>query len=131
MNLTLLTDLYELTMACGYWKSGYAEKEAVFHLFFRRKPFQGSFAIAAGLETVLNILQEFRFESSDLSYLPPDVAVPAIEDFAEQVSQTLSRCLRPGDFPKLVIEIGFSPLMKARLLNASTDSFMKLLVRCP
>jgi nicotinate phosphoribosyltransferase len=56
-------------MACGYWKSGYAEKEAVFHLFFRRKPFQGSFAIAAGLETVLNILQQFRFEASDLSYL--------------------------------------------------------------
>jgi len=69
MNLALLTDLYELTMAAGYWKSGYAEKEAVFHLFFRRKPFQGSFAIAAGLETVLNILKEFRFEPSDLAYL--------------------------------------------------------------
>ena len=46
----LLTDLYQLTMAQGYWKSGLAEREAVFHLFFRRLPFSGGYAIAAGLE---------------------------------------------------------------------------------
>ena len=48
-SLALLTDLYQLTMACGYWKSGVAEREAVFHLTFRRSPFQGGYAIAAGL----------------------------------------------------------------------------------
>ena len=45
----LLTDLYELTMACGYWKSRMADREAVFHLFFRQHPFQGgnnSFGLA-------------------------------------------------------------------------------------
>jgi nicotinate phosphoribosyltransferase len=68
-NLALFTDLYELTMAYGYWKTGMAKKEAVFHLFFRRRPFQGSFAIAAGLETALNLLKNFRFEASDLAYL--------------------------------------------------------------
>ena len=38
-GLALLTDLYQLTMACGYWKSGQADREAVFHLTFRRPPF--------------------------------------------------------------------------------------------
>ena len=68
-SLTLLTDLYELTMAYGYWKKGMAEREAVFHLFFRRKPFNGGFAIAAGLGTALDFLENFHYEPSDLAYL--------------------------------------------------------------
>ena len=47
-SLALLTDLYQLTMACGYWKAGVAEREAVFHLTFRRPPFGGGYAIAGG-----------------------------------------------------------------------------------
>ena len=43
----LLTDLYQLTMACGYWKTGKADQEAVFHLFFRNQPFGGGFALSA------------------------------------------------------------------------------------
>ena len=68
-SLALMTDLYELTMAYGYWKKGIADKEAVFHLFFRRKPFNGSFAVAAGLATVLDYLDNFRFQADDLAYL--------------------------------------------------------------
>ena len=68
-SLTLLTDLYELTMAYGYWKLGMAERESVFHLFFRRKPFGGGFAIAAGLEIALDFLEHFRYSASDLAYL--------------------------------------------------------------
>jgi len=68
-NLTLLTDLYQLTMAYGYWKSGTAEKEAVFSLFFRKHPFQGGFTIAAGLEHVVEFLQQFRFSPEDTHYL--------------------------------------------------------------
>ena len=49
-SLSLLTDLYQLTMAYGYWKNGMAEREAVFHLFFRKNPFKGGYALAAGLE---------------------------------------------------------------------------------
>ena len=48
-SLALLTDLYQLTMACGYWHAGLAEREAVFHLFFRTQPFAGGYAIACGL----------------------------------------------------------------------------------
>ncbi|HEY1081636.1 MAG TPA: nicotinate phosphoribosyltransferase, partial [Prosthecobacter sp.] len=65
----LLTDLYQLTMAAGYWKCGKAEQEAVFHLFFRKLPFAGGYAIAAGLGDVVKWLQDFRFSAEELAYL--------------------------------------------------------------
>lgn len=68
-SLALLTDLYQLTMAQGYWKSGMARYEGVFYLFFRQNPFKGGFTLACGLEEVIRYLQEFRFEESDLNYL--------------------------------------------------------------
>lgn len=68
-SLALLTDLYELTMAYGYWKSGMADREAVFHLTFRKHPFKGSFALAAGLQHAIEFIQNFRFDESDLAYL--------------------------------------------------------------
>ena len=68
-SLALLTDLYQLTMAYAYWKSGTHEKEAVFHLLFRHHPFQGGFTIACGLYDVIRFLEEFRFTNKDLEYL--------------------------------------------------------------
>jgi nicotinic acid phosphoribosyltransferase len=68
-SLALLTDFYELTMAYGYWKKGMADREAAFHLFFRRKPFNGGFAIAAGLEIALDFIENFHYSASDLAYL--------------------------------------------------------------
>jgi nicotinate phosphoribosyltransferase len=68
-NLSLLTDLYQLTMAYAHWKSGTGNREAVFHLFFRRNPFKGGFAVACGLEAAIDYLRNFRFESDDLDYL--------------------------------------------------------------
>jgi len=65
----LLTDLYQLTMSAGYWKCGKAEQEAVFHLFFRKLPFSGGYAIAAGLGDVVTWLQGFRFSKAELEYL--------------------------------------------------------------
>jgi len=69
MNLALLTDLYQLTMACAYWKSGTANQEAAFHLCFRSAPFNGGFTIACGLAQAIDYLRTFRFEDSDLAYL--------------------------------------------------------------
>lgn len=68
-QLALLTDLYQLTMVQGYWKAGLADVEAVFHLNFRKKPFQGGFAIAAGLQTAIEFIQHFRFSEQDIAYL--------------------------------------------------------------
>ncbi|HUQ08340.1 MAG TPA: nicotinate phosphoribosyltransferase [Kofleriaceae bacterium] len=68
-SLALLTDLYQLTMAYGYWKAGVAERESVFHLHFRRHPFGGGYAIAAGLDQALDYLEELRFDASDCEYL--------------------------------------------------------------
>ncbi|OJU82490.1 MAG: nicotinate phosphoribosyltransferase [Chlamydia sp. 32-24] len=68
-SLALLTDLYQLTMCYGYWKAGLEKKEAVFHLFFRKLPFQGGFAVASGLEAVIEFLQKFNFSEDDLRYL--------------------------------------------------------------
>ncbi len=68
-SLALLIDLYQLTMSYGYWKAGLDKKEAVFHLFFRKQTFHGGFTIAAGLESVIDYLNNFRFDESDLAYL--------------------------------------------------------------
>ena len=68
-SLALLTDLYQLTMACGYWKGGHADREAVFHLTFRRPPFQGGYAIAAGIGPAIAFLRRMRFEPDDVAYL--------------------------------------------------------------
>jgi nicotinate phosphoribosyltransferase len=68
-SLALLTDLYQLTMAYGYWKSGSSDKESVFNLFFRENPFQGGYSICCGLSSVIDYLDHFRFEDSDIAYL--------------------------------------------------------------
>lgn len=65
----MLTDLYQLTMAYGYWKSGKADQHAVFHLLFRRQPFEGGFTICAGLADAIEYLRNFAFSRSDLEYL--------------------------------------------------------------
>ena len=68
-SLSLLTDLYQLTMAYGYWKQGKFDQESVFHLFFRKNPFQGGYTVAAGLELAVEFIENFRFDQSDLDYL--------------------------------------------------------------
>src|SRR5215208_2373480 len=68
-SLSLLTDLYQLTMAYGYWKLHRGEQEAVFHLTLRKHPFQGGFTVACGLHAVIDYLRSLRFDESDLSYL--------------------------------------------------------------
>lgn len=68
-SLALLTDLYQLTMAYGYWKAGMADREAVFHLFFRKHPFQGGFTVSCGQQPALDYLEAFRFTADDIDYL--------------------------------------------------------------
>lgn len=65
----LLTDLYQLTMAYGYWKLNMHEQEAAFHLLFRKNPFKGNYALCCGLGSVVELLENWRFQSDDLDYL--------------------------------------------------------------
>jgi len=66
---TLLTDLYQLTMAYGYWKEQMLGHQAIFHLSFRQQPFNGGYAIACGLSDAIDYLQNFEFQPDDLAYL--------------------------------------------------------------
>lgn len=68
-SLALLTDLYQLTMAYGYWKSGLAERGAVYHQFFRKNPFGGGYVVACGHELLAEWLENLRFAEDDLQYL--------------------------------------------------------------
>jgi len=65
----LMTDLYQLTMAYAYWRSGRHEEAAVFDLFFRKNPFKGEFTVFAGLNEVIKFVDSFSVTESDIAYL--------------------------------------------------------------
>lgn len=69
VNMTMLTDFYELTMANGYFETGMGEQIAYFDMFFRKIPDEGGFAIVAGLEQMIEYLDNLKFEESDIEYL--------------------------------------------------------------
>ena len=69
LNYTMLCDFYELTMANGYFQTGLGEQICYFDVFFRNVPDGGGFAIAAGLEQVIEYIQDLRFDEEDIAYL--------------------------------------------------------------
>ena len=69
LNLTMLCDFYELTMGNGYFEKGYKDRICYFDVFFRQCPDGGGFAIAAGLEQIVQYIQELRFSDADIAYL--------------------------------------------------------------
>lgn len=69
MNLTMLTDFYEITMANGYFETGMADNIAYFDMFFRRVPDGGGYAIMAGVEQVVDYLKNLKFTKEDIEFL--------------------------------------------------------------
>lgn len=65
----LLTDLYQITMAQGYYHNDKADTEACFHMYFREYPFNGGYAIACGLAQVADYIKNFQFTKADIEYL--------------------------------------------------------------
>ena len=61
-SLSLLNDLYQLTMAYAYWKNGVTSREAVFHLSFRKPPFESGYCVSAGLEYAIEYVRAMRFD---------------------------------------------------------------------
>ena len=68
-NYAMLCDFYEFTMANGYFKSGFYKQNVYFDVFFRKVPDNGGFAVAAGLEQVIEYIKELHFEDRDIEYL--------------------------------------------------------------
>lgn len=127
-SLALLTDLYQLTMAYGYWKEQVMQKEAAFHLFFRRRPFHGGYALAAGLELAVDFIENFRFDASDLEYLAKlenSVGKPLFEKaFLDYLAQLRITCdidaIPEGTavFPYQPLLRVTGPIIQAQLLES-------------
>lgn len=116
-SLSLLTDLYQLTMAYGYWKLGRAEQEAVFHLHFRNPPFDGGYAVACGLGPAVEFLEAFRFDASDVDYLATlagnddrPLFEPAFLDYLRELRLSCD----VDAMPEGTIAFGQEPLLRVR-----------------
>ena len=68
-NLTMLTDFYELTMGGGYFEEGVGDQIVYFDMFYRRNPDGGGFALMAGVEQLVDYLQNLSFSDEDIAYL--------------------------------------------------------------
>ncbi len=69
LNMTMLCDFYELTMGNGYFNCGFKDRITYFDVFFRRVPDDGGYAIAAGLEQVIEYIKELHYDEADIEYL--------------------------------------------------------------
>ena len=69
LNMTMLCDFYELTMGNGYFRNGYKDRITYFDVFFRRVPDEGGYVIAAGLEQLIDYIENLHFSEEDIAYL--------------------------------------------------------------
>ena len=90
LNLTMLTDFYEITMANGYFCTDMADNIACFDMFFRRIPDDGGYAIMAGLEQVIEYLENLEFTDEDIEYLRKQKMFS--EDFLKYLSEFKFTC---------------------------------------
>ncbi len=136
-SLALLTDLYQLTMAYGYWHQKLHDRRAVFHMFFRRSPFEGGFAIAAGLQPFIELVQNYRFDTSDLDYLAglegSDDKVLFPPEFLEYLAQLHFTCDIDA-VPEGTVVFPYEPLIRVTgpLLQAALlESVLLNLINFP
>lgn len=122
-SLMLHTDLYQINMVETYWEDRMHERRAVFEVFFRKLPFGNGYAVFAGLERVIQFLQQFRFSDSDIDYLRQELGYR--DDFLDYL-RTLRftgtvRSMREGEVvfanePIMRIE---APLAEAQLIETA------------
>jgi nicotinate phosphoribosyltransferase len=124
----LLTDLYQLTMAYGYWKSNRHNERAVFELFFRKNPFKGAFTIFCGLDEVVKFLANFKFSKSDIEYLKSTPSLGRcdpefFDDYLAELdcSEVTVKSLPHGSvaFPRVPLLIVSGPLGITQLLETT------------
>jgi len=110
-NLTMLTDLYQLTMMQGYLVNGCRNKEAIFDVFFRNLPFKGGYVLAAGLEQVVEYIENLSFREEDLAYLR------SLDLFNEDFIEELRTFRFTGDIdaiPEGTPVFPFEPLLRIK-----------------
>ncbi len=121
-NLTLLTDLYQLTMMQGYFKED-CRQRVVFDVFYRRNPSGGGYAIAAGLEQVLDFLANLHFSEEDIAYLDGTGLFEAeFLNFLKEFKFTGDvYAVREGSvvFPKEPLIKVVAPIMEAQLVETT------------
>ena len=130
----LLTDLYQLTMAYGYWKTETHEKEAVFHVFFRKAPFQSGYTVAAGLSDAITWLRDLKFEPGDLGYLrgltgndDAPLFEPAFLDYLRSFSFTCDVDAVPEGtvvFPNEPLLRIRGPILQAQIIETALLNFI-------
>lgn len=110
-NLTMLTDFYEITMGNGYFKCGMKDRIVYFDVFYRENPDDGGFAVVAGLEQIVDYIENLRFEKEDIEYLRSKNC------FDEEFLKYLSDFKFTGDvwaIPEGTIVFPGEPLMTVR-----------------
>lgn len=121
MNLTMLTDFYEITMANGYYQNGWKDKTAYFDMFFRKVPDNGGFAIMAGVEQVIEYLKNLSFDKDDIEYLRSRKQFG--EDFLEYLENFKFNCdvwaVPEGTpiFPNEPVVIVRGPVIEAQFIE--------------
>ncbi|XP_018354017.1 PREDICTED: nicotinate phosphoribosyltransferase-like isoform X2 [Trachymyrmex septentrionalis] len=122
----LLTDLYQITMAYAYWKSGKINDHAVFDLFFRKNPFQGEFTIFAGLEECIKFLNKFHYSPSDIKYLKSTMPATVDQRFFDYLQSLTARnvtiyAIDEGSvvFPRVPLIRVEGPLIMVQLLETT------------
>ena len=122
-NLTLLTDLYELTMMQGYFKNKDRNETVIFDAFYRNNPCDGGYAICAGLDQVIQYVKELHFNTQDIEYLR------SLNIFDEDFLEYLSTFKFSGDiyaipegsviFPREPLVKVIAPIMEAQLMETA------------
>lgn len=127
-NLTLLTDLYELTMVGGYLVNGKETQKANFDYFFRKIPDEGGYCIAAGLEQVIDYIEHIHFTADDLTYLESLKTFPQkVLDYLEQFHFTGDLSAVPEGtvvFPNEPIIRVTAPLPEAQFIESALLNMM-------
>ncbi|MBQ3103023.1 MAG: nicotinate phosphoribosyltransferase [Oscillospiraceae bacterium] len=124
LNMTMLCDFYELTMSNGYFLNGYKDRITYFDVFFRKVPDGGGFAIAAGLEQLIEYIEDLRFDEEDIAYLR------GRNLFSEEFLQYLADFRFTGDiyavpegtpvFPREPLVVVRAPAIEAQLIETFT-----------
>jgi len=107
----LLTDLYQITMAYAYWKTGKKDDTSVFDLFFRKNPFKGEFTIFAGLQECIKFLMNFKYSESDVNYLR-EVMSDVDEGFWDYISNLDASDIKMYAIPEGSVVFPKVPLMR-------------------